>query len=1021
MEFPNSFNNLKDPVNMGGTTGTKKYKNSRKNDLYWIVKRSEKGKGGWAQVQSEAMANNIYKVCGIPVPAQKLYPEEKALVLEEIFGRLLNDCFPNQLANIRLKLGEGFAVDALLANWDVIGSTEDNIMVGNNGNGIPFRIDNGGSLTFRAQGEKKEFGPEVKELKTMRDPKINPNAAKYFGHLTDSMIKDQIQQIIKPNKAAILAVTSYELKEVMEKRIDYMLEWSTTWMNETQFVNSKKETAASEEATRAVEEAIVDFFWVNWNANYDLFAFANTNENSVGISAIANADYAQTQKRKNKLLRYIKHLLKEYNAKISGGFLLKAMGKFEGGAPSYDMDVYVPHASVEPFRTEMGKLFLGHQPTPADYSQINASGGPTSFFTKNGIVSVRKHHRGIEGTPTYEEMDIVEANDTTSPINIIKNFDLTFCENWYDGKNVWLTHADHVEKKHGFLENHYLELLYINKPQTIGRIKKYAGRGFRVSIVNPITKKPEDITDKILAGQIVNYSGAAAAAPVAQAKVLSALEKEIEDAEIMAQSYAQDSADAHAAKEEAKKVYDKALEEYKAKFPINANHQSANAIKAYEPVKAKHKIYNDFKKKEEEATEKADKYFKIAKEKANLLKEKNHNYLQMPQREQINTRIKPENAKTVINARNARPNVSPNNFKPNAVAEPTENLEKFLLDHPVPLNFFEIQCKDQWIGSGYTGLNAFLVGARHPNEFYDYAKFLTPYFPKEAGETDAHYQQRKLYYFFVNLYNIVQKGPAYSEVFKVYRGTRSWYLKEEDAKAQFYYINSFAATSTSKEVALRFGGDKSYVFYVHPSCRYMSFRRNGTDPLSEKELLLTPYHRYLYVKEIKQDKNTFKVYLIFPTDLEIPNTFDTFMPWKEGKADLSRALEGGRDIRGLAAIQAVRNNRKNQMNKSRKLTNNSKRNTSRKQKNLNVLYNLGVSMPALENKSAMPASNSLQNSLSEENVLYKLGVYMPTQEKAPTNTSRFTDPITSFKGAPANAKELEMATKMVKFFEKNPI
>jgi hypothetical protein len=78
-------------------------------------------------------------------------------------------------------------------------------------------------------------------------------------------------------------------------------------------------------------------------------------------------------------------------------------------------------------------------------------------------------------------------------------------------------------------------------------------------------------------------------------------------------------------------------------------------------------------------------------------------------------------------------------------------------------------------------------------------------------------------------------------------------------------------------------------------------------------------------------------------------------------------------------------------------------------------------MPVLENKSAMPASNSLQNSLSEENVLYKLGVYMPTPEKAPTNTNRFTDPISSFKGAPPNAKELEMAAKMVKFFENNPI
>jgi hypothetical protein len=210
----------------------------------------------------------------------------------------------------------------------------------------------------------------------------------------------------------------------------------------------------------------------------------------------------------------------------------------------------------------------------------------------------------------------------------------------------------------------------------------------------------------------------------------------------------------------------------------------------------------------------------------------------------------------------------------------------------------------------------------------------------------------------------------------------------------------------------------------------MSFRRDIINAHSEKELLLTPYHRYLYVKEIKEGKNTFKVYLIFPTDLEIPNTFDTFMPWKEGKADLSRALEGGRDIRGLAAIQPIRNNYKNQINKSRKLKNNSKRNASRKQKNLNVLYNLGVSMPTLENKSAMPvlesksampASNSLQNSLSEENVLYKLGVYMPTQEKAPTNTSRFTDPISSFKGAPPNAKELEMAAKMVKFFENNPI
>jgi len=1009
MDFP-KFSNLKDPVNMGGTTGTKKYKNLRKKDLYWIVKRSEKGVGGWAQVQSEAMANEIYRVCGIPVPAQKLYPDEKALVLQQIFGRLLYECFPNQEENIRLRLGEGFVVDALLANWDVIGLNKDNIMVDNNGNGVPFRIDNGGSLTFRAQGGRKEFGPEVKELQTMRDPKINPNAAKYFGHLTDEYLKGQIQKTIKPNYDAILSKTSDELKPVMKARMDYMLDWSSTWMNETQFVNSKKETAASEEATRAVEEAIVEFFWANWNANYELFAFANANENSAGVSAAANANYSQTQKRKNKLLRYIKSLLQTHNAKISGGFLLKAMGKFEGGAPSYDMDVYVPHVSVEPFRTEMGKLFLGRVPTPADYSQINASGGPTSFFTKNGIVSVRKHHRGVKADNTYEEMDIVEANDTTSPINIIKNFDLTFCENWYDGKNVWLTHADHVEKKHGFLENHYLELLYINKPQTIGRIKKYAGRGFRVSIVNPITKKPEEITDKILAGQTVDYSAAAVAAAL---KAPSALQAEIEEAQDLSSSYAHDAYDAYLAKEEAKNIYYKALEEYEAKFSENANHQSANAKAAFAPIKAKYEIYIAAKIKEEEATDNANKYKKIAEDLANPPKAKARKYVGKPQRQAVGEKVNPLNAKKEINVRNARPNTNPNNFKPNAVPEPTESLEKFLLDHPVPLNYFENKCRDQWVGAGYTGLNAFLQGRAPPNRGYDYTKFLTPYFPKEEGETDTHYQERKLYYFFVNLYNVVQKGPAYSEVFKVYRGVRDWYLKEEDAKSQFYYLNSFAATSTSKGIALGFGGDKSYVFYVHPSCRYISFRRNGTDPHSERELLLTPYHRYLYVKEFKDGKNTFKVFLIFPTDLEIPNTFDTFMPWKQDKADLSRALEGGRE----KVVIKLNINR----NTSRKL-NNYKRNASRKQKNLNVLYNLGVYMQNTPKKSAM---QSVQNNSNMQNGQTNLN--MPAMENISTNLftnivpQRFIDPISSFKGAPANAKELEIAAKMVKFFENNPI
>ena len=59
-------------------------------------------------------------------------------------------------------------------------------------------------------------------------------------------------------------------------------------------------------------------------------------------------------------------------------------------------------------------------------------------------------------------------------------------------------------------------------------------------------------------------------------------------------------------------------------------------------------------------------------------------------------------------------------------------------------------------------------------------------------------------------------------------------------------------------------------------------------------------------------------------------------------------------------------------------------------------------------KNNNPGSvNSEQNSLKD---------YAQTAED-----NRFTDAISSFKGAQATTKEMEMAAKMVKFFENNPI
>ena len=56
--------------------------------------------------------------------------------------------------------------DALLANWDFAGLTNDNVMVTKSGKLL--RIDSGGTFNFRAQGGAKDYGPVPMEMWSLR-------------------------------------------------------------------------------------------------------------------------------------------------------------------------------------------------------------------------------------------------------------------------------------------------------------------------------------------------------------------------------------------------------------------------------------------------------------------------------------------------------------------------------------------------------------------------------------------------------------------------------------------------------------------------------------------------------------------------------------------------------------------------------------------------------------------------------------------------------------------------------------
>lgn len=130
------------------------------------------------------------------------------------------------------KLQEGFAMDALLANWDVIGLTYDNIVTDKNGE--PVRIDPGGSLLFRAQGAVKgdAFGSDVPELDSFTDKSSTRPAAKVFSQMTDEQKLEsaKVLQNLAPSQIdelvdAIITdpAKADELKTKLKARRDYIL------------------------------------------------------------------------------------------------------------------------------------------------------------------------------------------------------------------------------------------------------------------------------------------------------------------------------------------------------------------------------------------------------------------------------------------------------------------------------------------------------------------------------------------------------------------------------------------------------------------------------------------------------------------------------------------------------------------------------------------------------------------------------------------------------------------------------
>lgn len=252
---------------VGGSTGAKVFVDDEGQE--WIAKSY---KGSKEKVFNEYVANQLYHKAGIQVAETRLVYIDDTL---HIASKRLPDGFKMvgygdiKKAAAASRVKAGFVADAWLSNWDVAGLDIDNLMWKDGKVSSITRIDQGGALKFRAQGSPKGslFGKEVTELKTLRDPQINPASSKIFANVTDKDIAGQIRTIrVRLKKSDIYDIllesgldnkAVREYYDILSSRFDYLHNWEK---NFSKNVVTKPQANAlmghtPDEVTRMVSES----------------------------------------------------------------------------------------------------------------------------------------------------------------------------------------------------------------------------------------------------------------------------------------------------------------------------------------------------------------------------------------------------------------------------------------------------------------------------------------------------------------------------------------------------------------------------------------------------------------------------------------------------------------------------------------------------------------------------------------------------------------------------------------------
>lgn len=238
-----------------------------------------------------------------------------------------------------------------------------------------------------------------------------------------------------------------------------------------------------------VPSSLPDDYLIEEGTQVNVIVFPEKEMRPSESEQVAKLFRAHCDQVSSQLFDVFRGAVKDAHAVVAGGSVLSALID----KPINDLDVYVHYSYA--FQLIM-RLMNDCKFSTKSWKIHTGSMYDESFFRRNQILlrvplykpfrRGRRDHRVQFGNQPLSEdfqIDIIVIPDEVNLEDVVTNFDLTFCETWWDGDKVYASDPDGIRFREGKLKPAYWKCFFQDLNWfTIRRLRKYRSRGLRVNL-----------------------------------------------------------------------------------------------------------------------------------------------------------------------------------------------------------------------------------------------------------------------------------------------------------------------------------------------------------------------------------------------------------------------------------------------------------------------------------------------------------------------------------------------------------